>query len=297
MNKPTWDTVAILGHTIPVARDETGEGYFSPRAVCEAVGISWQVQQRKIQEDGALRSTITMMVTVARDDKRRSVLMLPVAMASGWLFTIRRVRPELQAKLDRFRLEACLALDLWFRQGGKARALAGVEAGTYEIPQSFAQALELAAKQARELEEVRPKAAVYDHAFAHEEINLVEFARTLEGVNMRKLKAALCDLGYLYKGPISKAKHLRGANAQTFRVYAKYRNVLFTEKVHPKYGVATIYLTSKGKQLIATLYQDGRLPMKAIYQQSSGEKIFFPPLNFHRQASNHVKGCSDKNFR
>lgn len=199
MNKPTWDTVAILGHTIPVARDETGEGYFSPRAVCEAVGISWQVQQRKIQEDGALRSTITMVVTVARDDKRRSVLMLPVAMASGWLFTIRRVRPELQAKLDRFRLEACLALDLWFRQGGKARALAGVEAGTYEIPQSFAQALELAAKQARELEEVRPKAAVYDHAFAHEEINLVEFARTLEGVNMRKLKAALCDLGYLYK--------------------------------------------------------------------------------------------------
>ena len=43
---PTWDTVTILGHIIPVARDETGEGYFSPRGVCEALGIDWPRQEK-----------------------------------------------------------------------------------------------------------------------------------------------------------------------------------------------------------------------------------------------------------
>lgn len=221
-----------------------------------------------------MASVVVLMPTTARDGKRYQTLMLPIAMASGWLFTIRRVSPKVQVQLDRFRLEACLALDLWFRRGGRDKALPAIQAGDYEIPRSFAQALELAAKQARELEETRPKAAVFDHAFAHEELSLTEFARTLDGVNTRQVKAVLCDLGYLYKGPVSSSWYARSTNAQTFRVYAKYRDVLFTEKLHPEYGTATIYLTSKGKQLVASLYREGRLPMKASYREAINTNFF-----------------------
>lgn len=45
------------------------------------------------------------------------MFMLPIEFANGWLFTIKKVRPELQAKLNLFRAEAFLALDAWFRQG------------------------------------------------------------------------------------------------------------------------------------------------------------------------------------
>ena len=269
-----FDTVSILGHAVPVARNDKGEGYFSPRAICEALGIDWKNQHKKISDDNVLSSTVVISTTVANDGKRREVLMLPVALASGWLFTIRRVAPELQARLDQFRLEACLALDMWFRQGIKKEALAGVQAGAYEIPQSFADALELAANQARELERIRPKAAVYDHAFPHEEVNLVEFVRTLDGVNTREVKPTLCTLGYLYRGPLSPALYARKLNGQTYRVYAQYRGSLFTEKIHPEFGTATIYLTSKGKQLVATLYADGKLPLLKNNKARVGAEFF-----------------------
>ena len=270
----TFETVSILGHAVPVARNDKGEGYFSPRAICEALGIDWKNQHKKISDDNVLSSTVVISTTVANDGKLREVLMLPIALASGWLFTIRRVAPELQARLDQFRLEACLALDMWFRQGIKKEALAGVQAGAYEIPQSFADALELAANQARELERIRPKAAVYDHAFPHEEVNLVEFVRTLDGVNTREVKPTLCTLGYLYRGPLSPALYARKLNGQTYRVYAQYRGSLFTEKIHPEFGTATIYLTSKGKQLVATLYADGKLPLLKRNTARVGAEFF-----------------------
>lgn len=55
----------------------------------------------------------------------RKVLMLPKEMVPGWLFTIKKVAPEVQAKLNRFRLECFVALDTWFNKGRLVRVYLG----------------------------------------------------------------------------------------------------------------------------------------------------------------------------
>ncbi len=84
--------------------------YFSPRHVCEALSISWAAQFVKIQGDPVLSSTVSEIEMVARDGKNRKVTMLPIEFLSGWLFTIKKVRPEVQAKLNLYRAEGFLAL-------------------------------------------------------------------------------------------------------------------------------------------------------------------------------------------
>lgn len=71
----------------------------------------------KIQGDPVLSSTVSEIEIVARDGKNRKVTMLPIEFLSGWLFTIKKVAPELQAKLNPYRAEGFRALDAWFRQG------------------------------------------------------------------------------------------------------------------------------------------------------------------------------------
>ncbi|WP_367863647.1 Rha family transcriptional regulator [Pseudomonas guariconensis] len=118
----------------------------------------------------------------------------------------------------------------------------------FPIPQSFPEALRLAAEMAEKNErlalenqhltlenkEMAPKAVVFDNCVALRQESLATFVRTLEGVNTMAIKGDLADLGYLY----------RTVGAGKYRVYAKYRDVLFTEK------------------LIAQLYLEGKLTMK-----------------------------------
>ena len=78
--------------------------------------------------------------------------------------------------------------------------------------------------------------------------------RMLEGVNTNATKGDLKRLGFLYKlGP--------GA----YRVYRKY-NHLFTERFDEDTGRGNIYCTPEGKALLARLYEEGKLTMKARYR-------------------------------
>lgn len=108
-----------------------------------------------------------------------------------------------------------------------------------------------------ENKEMAPKAVVFDNCVALRQESLATFVRTLEGVNTMAIKGDLADLGYLY----------RTVGAGKYRVYAKYRNVLFTEKLiaHPTRPVYEILPTPEGKKLIVQLYRDGKLTMKKAY--------------------------------
>jgi hypothetical protein len=106
------------GECVLAAVTEDGKAYFSPRHVCDALGISWPTQRVKIMEDQVLSTCVSEMNTqLPGSGQRRKYTMLPIEYANGWLFTIKKVRPELQAKLNLFRTEAFVALDAWFRQG------------------------------------------------------------------------------------------------------------------------------------------------------------------------------------
>lgn len=108
------------GRSGPVQRDFDNRNTFrwwppeDNRHVCDALGLKWVAQFEKIKEDAVLNSTIRLIRTVAHDGKNRETTMLPIEFLSGWLFTIKKVRPELQAKLNLYRAEGFRALDAWF---------------------------------------------------------------------------------------------------------------------------------------------------------------------------------------
>ncbi|KAF5053510.1 Phage antirepressor protein KilAC domain protein [anaerobic digester metagenome] len=133
----------------------------------------------------------------------RKYLMLPIEFLSGWLFTIKKVRPELQAKLNLFRAEGFLALDAWFRQGLRSNPVVQEQ---FEIPQSLSEALEFAAQQVRENMTLKkqnslmvPKVALFD-AYMNTEgtLTLTEAGKIL-GMSAKVLGRELRRYGWLFK--------------------------------------------------------------------------------------------------
>ncbi|MEG6504485.1 phage antirepressor N-terminal domain-containing protein [Nitratidesulfovibrio sp. 1201_IL3209] len=82
--------------------------YFLPRHVCEALGIDWKSQHVKIKADPVLTKGVVKITTPSAGGYQRT-LMLPIEFLSGWLFTIKKVRPEVQDKLNVFRAEGFVA--------------------------------------------------------------------------------------------------------------------------------------------------------------------------------------------
>lgn len=114
--------ITIADTLVPVAATEDGKAYLSPKAICDSLGISWPGQYTKIMADPVLACSVAEIeMELRRADTgsltTRKVLMLPKEMVPGWLFTIKKVNPEVQAKLNRFRLECFVALDTWFNKG------------------------------------------------------------------------------------------------------------------------------------------------------------------------------------
>jgi hypothetical protein len=93
----------VCGSNILATVTADNKCYFSPNHVCEALGVAWSGQYVKIKADPVLSSVIKEILTTARDGKSYKYLMLPIEFLSGWLFTIKKVAPEVQAKLNLYR--------------------------------------------------------------------------------------------------------------------------------------------------------------------------------------------------
>ena len=112
-----------------------------------------------------------------------------------------------------------------------------------------------------ELNVAAPKALVFDTHIANHGENLTRFVRSLRGVNTSMVKSDLARLGFLYR---------LGGN---YRVYAKYRDVLFKEKLNVRSAKAyyDIYPTAKGKEIVTQLYAEGSLTLKKGFQIAFGD--------------------------
>ena len=82
------------------------------RPICEALGIDYSRQVKKIKDDPDLGSTVGVTPTVAADGKQRDMLCLPVEFIFGWLFTINpdNVNGEAREAVRRYRMECYRAL-------------------------------------------------------------------------------------------------------------------------------------------------------------------------------------------
>lgn len=198
------EEVNVCGSNILATVTADNKCYFSPNHVCEALGIDWGTQYRKIDSDPVLSPTLVKMTIVARDGRNRPFVMLPIEFLSGWLFTIKKVAPELQAKLNLYRAEGFLALDAWFRQGLRSNPVAQQQ---YTIPTSLAEALRLYADEVEKTEKLTtenqimlPKAKCYDRFMdADGTLNLTHAAKALGFTSGRALGMYLReDLGWLF---------------------------------------------------------------------------------------------------
>lgn len=79
--------------------------------------------------------------------------------------------------------------------------------------------------------------------------------RGYKGVNTKCIKSDLLRLGYFYR---------TGRNG-SYRVYARYRDVLFEEKENPATEKMDIFVTPEGKKTLTRLYNDRQLTMKSAY--------------------------------
>jgi hypothetical protein len=251
------EEVNICGSSILAVVTQDNKCYFSPRHVCDALGISWQGQHVKIMADPVLSTSVTEIVTqLPGSIQSRTYTMLPIEFLSGWLFTIKKVRPELQAKLNLYRAEAYHALDAWFRQGLRSnptvQEVLSLPDFTNPAEAARAWADQYEKRQALEAENAKlaPKAQVYDAVVADKMMKVHEFARSLHGVNTVKTKQDLVKAGYLHR------------EWGDYRVRTQYRDKLFVEKLNPFSGKMDIYVTDEGKKVMTKLYNEGCLTMK-----------------------------------
>lgn len=93
-------TVEFHGQSI-LAVLHDGKPYLAMKPICENIGLQWEAQQKRIQRNPVLKSTMSIMNMVAEDGKQREMICLPLTMLNGWLFgvDVNRVNPELRDKL------------------------------------------------------------------------------------------------------------------------------------------------------------------------------------------------------
>lgn len=86
------------------------------KPICEALGIAWEPQRKKIQEHYLLSSTATLSMVVAADGKEREMFCLPIGYIFGWLLTINpaNVAEENRDRLASYQTECYNALYRYF---------------------------------------------------------------------------------------------------------------------------------------------------------------------------------------
>lgn len=138
-----------------------------------------------------------------------------------------------------------------------------VATGELDEDAFIAKAMEIMQRKIERLKEEKAKLAVENQELTHERDGLSSvvgskmhalgrFARTLPQINSLAIKSDLQRLGYLYR------------KGGTYRTYRQYEH-LFVEKFNDQYGSIDIFVTEKGKTLIASLADQKKLTMKKAY--------------------------------
>lgn len=124
-SKPTLLRLGCVhGIEIAAVKNESGQLYVPVRPICEALGIRFEPQYSKIKEDETFSSTVTIIVMVGADGKKRDMVCLPVKHICGWLYSINpgKVAPEAKEKVLSYREEVNDILTSYFL-GGSLRQI------------------------------------------------------------------------------------------------------------------------------------------------------------------------------
>ena len=151
--------VQFYDDSITVALVEA-EMYVPLRPIVEALGLSWGSQRNRVQRDEVLAHQVRQVTMAGADGRQRDLVCIPLDPLPGWLFgiTTSRVRPELQAKLSRYRAECFRVLWNAFKQdilptAQPASMPVPTDRSGAEIAYEIATAMQHLARQQMELEQ------------------------------------------------------------------------------------------------------------------------------------------------
>lgn len=82
------------------------------RPICEALGIDWSAQWRRIERDEIIGPVVAIIATTGRDGKQYEMYCIPYRFVFGWLFSIdtSRVNEEARPIVLRYKAECYEAL-------------------------------------------------------------------------------------------------------------------------------------------------------------------------------------------
>ena len=112
-------TIPVPGTSKPImAVQKDGTEWAAARHICDALGISWGTQSRKLKDKNWAR--VVMMTTHDSSGRKQEISMVDRRTLTMWLATIdtNRINENARPTLEAFQLEAANALDAYFHQGG-----------------------------------------------------------------------------------------------------------------------------------------------------------------------------------
>ena len=148
--------VAFYGDNLPAGQLADGTILVPLRPICEALGLDWSAQRRRLLRDPVLASERGVAV-MATPTGPQEMVILPLRVLPGWLFGVSaaRVRPELRAKILRYQRE-CYEV-LWSAFKGEILPTPPLPAGAGELSGAalayeIATAIQTLARQQMEIE-------------------------------------------------------------------------------------------------------------------------------------------------
>lgn len=99
--------VAKINNQEIVVINQDGEKRVAVKPICDALGIDWPSQLRKLKSDRIFKEVISLSRTVGADGKHHEMVTIPVMYVFGWIFTIHptKVAPEAKESIIRNKKE------------------------------------------------------------------------------------------------------------------------------------------------------------------------------------------------
>jgi hypothetical protein len=100
-----------------VTDSHTGIIYIPCKPICEAIGVAWDAQRVKIQEDEVLNSVAIQITVTASDGKGYKTTCIPLDYLNGWLFKLNpsKVAPEARDRVITYQRECYRVLAKHFQ--------------------------------------------------------------------------------------------------------------------------------------------------------------------------------------
>lgn len=111
-------TITFYGDEITVVQIENGSIMVPIKPICEALGVDWSSQAKRINRDDVL-AEVQGMVIMTTPGGTQKMKALPIGYVNGWLFglTVSKVKPEFRESLKRYKRDVHHVLAKAFGRG------------------------------------------------------------------------------------------------------------------------------------------------------------------------------------